>query len=266
LLKKYLLSKLGAAGGAFGAAALVAVSTLAAPVTTGYSLFGDAEYVSPGAGGSLRAVQLQADLLEDEAAVCGHPLGCGGIEFTVVGGTTFADLTVLSSDFNPTDDGCVGGSPRFQIAVEDPGSGDSGNISLYFGVDSAGAPCVLNTWQNTGDMLQTGRLVDTSQLDLGAFYDPYDDALVRYGDYLVTGISIVVDSGWASADEQTALIDNTMINEVLYDYEPTNEELKAQCKKGGWMTMTDADGNSFKNQGDCVSHFATGGKNPGAGE
>jgi hypothetical protein len=32
---------------------------------------------------------------------------------------------------------------------------------------------------------------------------------------------------------------------------------KAQCKKGGWQTY-----GVFKNQGDCVSYVATGGKNP----
>ncbi len=39
---------------------------------------------------------------------------------------------------------------------------------------------------------------------------------------------------------------------------------KDQCKKGGWTTMVDGSGHHFKNQGDCVSYFATGGKNPGA--
>jgi hypothetical protein len=35
---------------------------------------------------------------------------------------------------------------------------------------------------------------------------------------------------------------------------------KAQCKKGGWR-----DFGVFKNQGDCVSFVATGGKNPPSG-
>lgn len=43
---------------------------------------------------------------------------------------------------------------------------------------------------------------------------------------------------------------------VVYDFEPfraTNE-----CKKGGWETMSRADGTPFKNQGDCVSYVNTG--------
>lgn len=43
---------------------------------------------------------------------------------------------------------------------------------------------------------------------------------------------------------------------VVYDFEPfraTNE-----CKKGGWQSMSRADGTPFKNQGDCVSYVNTG--------
>jgi choice-of-anchor C domain-containing protein len=36
----------------------------------------------------------------------------------------------------------------------------------------------------------------------------------------------------------------------------------AQCKQGGWQTMHDAEGNRFKNQGDCVSSYATRGATP----
>ena len=40
------------------------------------------------------------------------------------------------------------------------------------------------------------------------------------------------------------------------------EVAEDQCKDGGWQNFT---GPSFKNQGDCVSYFATGGSNPGNG-
>ena len=38
---------------------------------------------------------------------------------------------------------------------------------------------------------------------------------------------------------------------------------KKQCKKGGWKNFASL---SFKNQGDCVSYVATGGKNPPSSE
>ena len=39
---------------------------------------------------------------------------------------------------------------------------------------------------------------------------------------------------------------------------------KTDCMNDGWKTMTDRLGNGFKNQGDCVSYFATDGKNLGS--
>jgi choice-of-anchor C domain-containing protein len=43
----------------------------------------------------------------------------------------------------------------------------------------------------------------------------------------------------------------------------------ANCKDGGWQTMFHSDGTPFKNQGDCVSFYATSGATPigsGSGE
>jgi choice-of-anchor C domain-containing protein len=51
-------------------------------------------------------------------------------------------------------------------------------------------------------------------------------------------------------------IDNVVVTESV--------PVKDDCKQGGWQTMIDNAGNSFKNQGDCVSYFATKGKNLGA--
>ena len=48
-------------------------------------------------------------------------------------------------------------------------------------------------------------------------------------------------------------IDNVVITETL--------KTGADCKKGGWQAMVDKYGTSFRNQGDCVSYYATGEKN-----
>ena len=36
----------------------------------------------------------------------------------------------------------------------------------------------------------------------------------------------------------------------------------SDCKRGGWRTMFETDGTSFRNQGDCVSFYATSGATP----
>ena len=65
-----------------------------------------------------------------------------------------------------------------------------------------------------------------------------------------------VDNNWCGP-----AIDNVSISGGPTAVVPTSAE---DCKKGGWQTLTDASGNKFKNQGDCVSYVATAGKNKGA--
>ena len=38
-----------------------------------------------------------------------------------------------------------------------------------------------------------------------------------------------------------------------------NNAAASACKQGGWQTLTDADGNGFENQGQCVSYAVQGG-------
>jgi len=58
---------------------------------------------------------------------------------------------------------------------------------------------------------------------------------------------------------------NSECEEIVSDPEIRLPGDKKECMKGGWMDLTDDNGTSFKNQGDCVSFVATGGKNKAAG-
>jgi hypothetical protein len=59
--------------------------------------------------------------------------------------------------------------------------------------------------------------------------------------------------GWIVFHELPFLaIDNTSLVSVS---EPANKDA---CKKGGWESLTRADGSSFKNQGDCIQYVNTG--------
>jgi choice-of-anchor C domain-containing protein len=74
--------------------------------------------------------------------------------------------------------------------------------------------------------------------------------------FLATSASTTLSFVSTTAGPTGPAIDNVVITETV----PT----KADCKGGGWQAMIDNAGNHFKNQGDCVSYFATKGKNPGA--
>lgn len=244
MIKK--LKKLLAAGAATLATLALSVAPVAA--ASSYELFGDASLVSPGYN-SDTAVQLVSDT---------DP-GYGSVEFTYPDGSTFADLAVLSTDFNVTDDNCGGGAPRFSIGVDQGGT--TKNIFVYLGDAPNYNTCDPNTWVSTGDLLETGTSVDTSQLG-GAFYQDYDAAIAAYGTLAITSISLVTDAGWSQLDgEQTVLADNVTINDVVFGFEAGSEEpvmptAKDDCKQGGWSEY-----GVFKNQGDCVSFVASQGRN-----
>jgi hypothetical protein len=220
----------------------LAIALAAAPITAGaapggFSLFGDAQLVSPG-NGSPTGVQLRSTFV---------PAGFGGIDFAVPSGTTFGSITNLATDYFFTQASCGGGSPRFQINV------DGKNAFVYVGPPPSYTGCAMTTWLPTGNLATPDGFVDTSQLPGGNFYDTFTKADAKYGTHAVTGVQLVTDSGWFFKSTQTVVVDNVMINNTTYTFES-----KDLCKDGGWENFKSAPG-PFSNQGDCVSFFASGG-------
>jgi choice-of-anchor C domain-containing protein len=74
--------------------------------------------------------------------------------------------------------------------------------------------------------------------------------------FFATSSSTVLSFASTTAGAFGPALDNVAVTEVA--------ATKNDCKDGGWVSMLDSQGNSFKNQGDCVSFFATGGKNLGS--
>lgn len=219
-----------------------------------YNLFGTAVEVHPGHN-SDTAIQLSS---------VGF-LTSGGINFdeTSVAPpvTTLSTLQHLSTDYMFTAGSCGGGSPRFQINVNAPAGVK--NIHVYIGPPPNYTGCAAGVWLNTGDLLELALFVDTSQLPGGTFYDTWASALAKYGTWTVPGIQLVADAGWAvTGGTQTVQVDNVMINTTVFTFESdvVDPSDKEKCKKGGWRDFTSSPG-PFKNQGDCVSYFATGGRN-----
>ncbi len=91
----------------------------------------------------------------------------------------------------------------------------------------------------------------------------------------MTGVQLVTDSSWFFGATQTVLVDNVMVNATTYTFEPAggggggggggNNGDKEKCKKGGWADFTSSPG-PFKNQGQCVSHFARAGHHKDHGQ
>ena len=245
--------KVGLASLLLASLAMIQGSTAVATHGGNYHLFGDATIVSGGNPGM--AAQLRSDATP----------GWGGVEFAV-SGLTFAQLTQLATDYNITDDQCGGGSPRFQVDVLTPTGEET--IFVYLGPSPTFTGCASG-WQTSGNLIGNSEPCrwDTSHIVAGTQCNTYTGALGIAGTYQITGIQLVVDSSWSAVatggdGEQTILVDNVKINSTTYTFDAAvvNPSTKEDCKKGGWQDFTSSPG-PFKNQGDCVSYFATGGKN-----
>jgi hypothetical protein len=135
-----------------------------------------------------------------------------GINFTGTGVTTFASLTELATKFNVTDDNCGGGSPRFEI---DLGPAANDNVFVYLGPSPTFTTCTPNTLVDSGNLITNNDQCrwDTSQLIAGTQCTTHTAAVAALGSRTVTGIRLVVDSGWFFADkEQTVLVCDIRIN------------------------------------------------------
>jgi len=213
-----------------------------------FSLFGGATT----ANGSVRLVSNTSN---------GSPIDdASGILYAPSGPLTVNNLGTLSATLEGAPE-CGGGSPRFSVILQ---SGKS--IFVYLGDAPNFTSCSAG---DTGNLIDDQDLrVDTSQIG-GTVYDTWANAKALAGGQTVTEIAFVADSGWFFADKsQEVLVKSITVNGDTYSVTTsvTSPADKDQCKKDGWTTFKNADGSPmFKNQGDCVSFVATGGKNPPAG-
>jgi hypothetical protein len=185
------------------------------------------------------------------------------IDFAVPAGLTFSGITSLSTQFNVTDDGCGGGSPRFQINVAGK------NVFVYLGPSPSFTGCTPNTWVSSGNLVGTSDAcrVDTSQLAPGTQCTTWAAAVALLGSQTVTGIQLVVDSGWffATDKEQTVLVRNVTLNGKTFitPQEPGKQNPAKLCKAqrdslgaSAFNELWGTNGNDRNAFGKCVSEMA----------
>lgn len=126
--------------------------------------------------------------------------------------------TGMTLSFDPGSGYCGAGAPRFNVYLE------NGQV-IFLG-------CAH------GDVDADGNVSFTAGNTYGGVLFPEGET--------VSMIQLIQD------EQGHATLSNIMVNGVEVS---VAKALKDQCKKGGWQDLTDADGNSFRNQGQCVSYF-----------
>ncbi len=162
-----------------------------------------------------------------------------GATFLGVAGMT---LTELNFDYR-SDGHCGAGAPRFNVDASD-------------GFHFMGG-CSNGTSSSTSDPNWTHVVIDPTNA-AQAFPVLTPGATIN-------SIDVVFDEGTdtAGGTPGSVYLDNFSVNGQVVGG-PTKQQQLDSCKKDGWKNYVSAPG-PFKNQGDCVSFFATKGKNPGNG-
>ena len=225
-------SGLGIVIGGFAVLAL-AGATLAVTGPTNGS-FETGTYVDGGSGFE----QLNAG----DTSIDGWTVDSGSVDW--IGTYWHAQDGAMSIDMSGADAGAI--SQTFATTI-----GNTYTVSFYLSGNPAGPPTV-----KTLDVSATGGTVGHYTFDVTGSTLVTMNWTAKVYSFLATSTSTTLSFVSTTPGAYGPAIDNVAVTETV----PT----KSDCKQGGWQTMIDGVGNHFKNQGDCVSYFASGGKNLGA--
>ena len=142
---------------------------------------------------------------------------------------------------------------------------------MYLGPSPSFTGCSTNVWIASGNLIGAvdGRY-DTSQVQAGTQVSTYAQANTLVGSFPVTGISLVVDSGWAFDDkEQTVRVRNVRVNgATFYTGETTPpttgglnpaqacRKLRTEMGADAFRTAYGTNSNGANAFGKCVSAMA----------
>ena len=221
----------------------VAIGTLAAIALSGATLaftgptngsFESGTYVDGGSGFE----QLNAG----DTSITGWTVDAGSVDW--IGTYWPAEDGAMSIDLSGADAGTISQTLATTI-------GNTYTVSFFLSGNPAGPPTV-----KTLDVTATGAASASYTFDVTGNDLTNMNWTPETFTFLATSASTTLSFVSTTAGAFGPALDNVAITETV----PT----KSDCKDGGWQSMIDNAGNSFKNQGDCVSYFATGGKNLGA--
>lgn len=154
----------------------------------------------------------------------------------------------------------------------------SSNVAIYGSVNDINLMRYWFVIQNASSTVVAGPgTVNTSTSFTNQLLLEWDTTLVPNGTYTIKleARDLALNKGSLSSDWHTVIVNNQTPDEGDDDEDENNDDdedgeeeynpnkpdqyMKEWCKQGGWQEMT-INGYHFKNQGECVSYYASGGK------
>ncbi len=176
-----------------------------------------------------------------------------------VGSASSATVTISDDD---------DGLPHVWVRAADDKAGEEGPTTGSFTIHRSGSTSsALAVDYSLGGTAGNGTdyaslagsvVIPAGQPSAVVTVSPVDDTLDETNETVIlTLLSRPAYSIGSPSSATVTIIDNDGVVALLANGMPTSKDA---CKKGGWVGF-----GVFKNQGDCVSYVATGGKNPPAG-
>lgn len=184
--------------------------------------------------------------------------------------TALKDVTTLSYATRQISASSASGDPSYQLVVCLAGvnNGTCGGFTTLVYEPYWNGTVIPNQWQTwdaaagqwwssktTGDTAGGGTTCSVTAGSGGAPFYHLADLATNCPNAQVVGFGVNVGTYNPNYVVESDLV---TFNDWVYDFQLTNAPTdKDQCKGGGFNTMTDATGNGFKNQGDCVSYITS---------
>ena len=223
------------------ASLVLAGSALAAFAGANNGSFENGSYVD--GGGGYQTLNVGA------TALTGWTISAGSVDW--IGSFWTSQNGARSVDLSGVDAGAI--SQHLLTTI-----GKTYSVTFYLAGNPAGTPAVKNLTVSATGATSASYTFDTtghSTTSMGWTLKEYAFSATS-ADTLLTFTSLTTTSAGPA-------LDNIVVTETAASSSTSGPG--AACKLGAWKTMTDKAGHQFRNQGDCVSYYATKFKNTGAG-
>jgi len=182
-------------------------------------------------------------------------------------GTELADINKIGYATYRTSGASPNQVPAINIQVDINGADPGGFTTLVFEpVYNTGQGAIQDGVWQTWDAYQGGQAIWWSSNPIPSA--PNRDTFVSWNTIVAANPNAVIIGGFgvnqgSGNPALTAAADILSIGSngdcITYDFEPFRvAATKDDCKNGGYNNVKDAQGNSFKNQGQCIQYVNTG--------